>query len=192
MSDVSESDLIRAVQRHLVRFILVILALGAVLLAGIRYDLVACTPWILGELITAILGWAMALYGLFWIAWWLFGTIVEGGEQRVTLYGVTWAPLTGMLHRTGPYEWVRYPLAFGSLEFLWGLSFMVHSTTLVIRVVPILAVATWLYLRLVEDRKHLRAHEQTFRLYRKKTPLLIPTIPTRAAVARGFKRRKRG
>jgi len=191
MSNVSDSDLRRAVQRHLGRFILASLSLAAILIAGVRYDFVTRTPWLLGELITTVLGWAMALYGLFWITWWFFWTTLEGGEQEIALYGVRWAPLTAILTRTGPYEWLRYPLAFGYLEFLWGLAFLVHSTTLAIQVVPVLTVGMILYLRLVEDRKRLRAHEQTFRLYRKKTPLLIPKIPSSAAITRGFKRRKR-
>ena len=140
---------------------------------------------------TRILGFDMALYGLFWITWWFFWSAKEGGEEEFELYGVRWAPLTTDFVRDGPFKWLRYPLAFGWLEFLWGLGFLVQSTTVVLKVVPVLAVVVVIYLLVVVERRKLGAHGLEYRQYRNVAPLIVPRIPSSAAILNLFRRRRR-
>ena len=189
--DVGEKALRRLVHRNLLRFVLIQLSILGVMALIVTYDLRQATPWVLHPTITRILGWLVALYGIFWIAWWFFWTAIEGGEEAITLYGVTWAPTTGDWVRTGPFRWVRYPLAFGYLEFLWGLGWLVQSSTAVLKVVPALAVCVLAYLRLVVDRSRLTRHGEAYAGYLLKTALFIPRIPPGSAVLHVFDRRSR-
>jgi hypothetical protein len=133
----------------------------------------------------------MALYGLLWMMWWFFWMALEGGELTVELYGVTWAPVIAGFRTGGPFAWSRYPLAFGYLEFLWSLGFLVQSTTAVLKVVPIAIVVTLLWLRFVADRRRLRRYGDVYRRYMQHTPLLIPRIRTSAAIMQILRRRRR-
>lgn len=181
----------RRVRLNLVRFVLIYGSIFGIMALLVAYDLNARTPWILHPTITQVLGWLTALYGLFWIMWWFFWTAIEGGEETIELYGVTWAPTTSVFVGGGPFDWCRYPLAFGYLEFVWGLGFLVQSTTTVLKAVPLAAVATILYLLLIQERRKLREYGQVYQAYRDETPLFIPRIPDRAAVLHIFRRRKR-
>ena len=185
------TDLRRLVHRNLLSFVLIQLSILGAMALIVSHDLRQATPWVLHPTITRILGWLVALYGLFWIAWWFFWTAIEGGGEEIRLYGVTWAPTTGQWVRTGPYRWVRYPLAFGYLEFLWGLGWLVQSSTAVLKVVPALVICALAYLRLVVDRRRLARLGEAYSGYLRKTPLFIPRIPPGSAVLHVFDRRKR-
>ena len=187
----SQTDLKVRVHRNLLRIVLVQLSILGILALVVKYDLEVRTPWILDATITRVLGWIMALYGLFWIVWWFFWSAIEGGEGKMEMYRVRWAPVTTNFVRDGPFEWLRYPLAFGYLEFLWGLGFLVQSTTTVLYVVPAMAIVAIAYLRLVVDRRKVKQHGEAYRRYRKATPLLIPRVPDSAVIMNLFKRRKR-
>ena len=187
----SQAELRKLVHRSLLRFLGVWASVLGIMAPLVSYDLSRRTPWVLHPTVTRVLGWLVALYGLFWIAWWFFWTAIEGGEEIITLYGLTWAPVGDGLVRTGPFEWVRYPLAFGYLEFLWGLGWLVQSSTAVLKIVPALAVLTLLYLRFVLDRRREQTLGDRYRHYRRSTPLFIPRIPSSAAILHVFKRRKR-
>lgn len=181
----------KLVHLNLLRIALVQASILAIMALTVRYDLDHRTPWILQGTISRILGCIMALYGLFWIAWWFFWSAIEGGEEEFELYGVRWAPVATDFVRDGPFKWLRYPLAFGWLEFLWGLGFLVQSTTVVLKVVPILVVAVVIYLVVVVERRKLRAHGSEYRQYRNVAPLIVPRIPNRAAILNLFRRRRR-
>jgi protein-S-isoprenylcysteine O-methyltransferase Ste14 len=163
----------------------------AIVAAAVQYDLTAATPWILHPTVTQVLGWMMALYGLFWIIWWFHWGALEGGRERIRLYTVEWAPVEGDFCREGPFEWLRYPLAFGYLEFLWGLGFLVQSTTLVLKGVPLLAAAVAIYLLAVAEPRKRRRHGPAYRAYCRETPLILPRIPPNAAILRALRRRRR-
>ena len=186
-----ETTLRRLVHANVLRFILIQLSILGLMALLVSYDLRRGTPWVLHPTITRILGWVVALYGLFWIAWGFFWTTIEGGGESIHLYGVTWAPTPGDWVRTGPFRWVRYPLAFGYLEFLWGLGWLVQSSTAVLKVVPLLVVCTLFYLRLVVDRGRLARLGDAYSGYLRKTPLFIPRIPPGSSILHVFDRRKR-
>lgn len=181
----------KLVHRNLITIVLVELSALGVLALLVRYDLAQRTPWILHPTITRVLGWLMALYGLFWVVWWFFWIAIEGGDRAIELYNVTWAPVTQAFCTEGPFAWCRYPLAFGYLEFLWGLGFLVQSTTAVLKAVPLAALGMVFYLRFVVDRRRLCHHGEAYRNYFRATPLFIPRIPNRAAITHLFRRRKR-
>jgi protein-S-isoprenylcysteine O-methyltransferase Ste14 len=176
---------------NLLRFLLIQISTLGVLVLLVQYDLAARTPWILHPTITRFLGWITALYGLFWIVWWFFWTAIEGGSETIDLYNVTWAPVTTDFVTTGPFEWCRYPLAFGYLEFVWGLGFLVQSSTAVLVVIPIAAVVTILYLWFVPERRKLRVYGDSYRRYRKSAALFLPRIPGSATILHILDRRKR-
>jgi protein-S-isoprenylcysteine O-methyltransferase Ste14 len=181
----------KIVHWNLIKIIVVYLSVLAILVGLVQYDLAVRTPWILHPTITRILGWVTALYGLFWIVWWWFWIAIEGGQQTIELYNVTWAPVTKGFCTNGPFEWCRHPLAFGYLEFLWGLGFLVQSTTTVLKVVPALTVITLIVLWLVVERRLRRTHGSAYRRYQQQAPLFIPRIPDRAAILHVFRRRRR-
>lgn len=179
------------VHLNLGRIILIQLSMVGLTFLLVRYDLRARTPWVLHPTVSRILGWLVALYGLFWIMWWFFWVAIEGGEEYVELYNVTWAPVTTGFSTEGPFEWCRYPLAFGYWQFLWGIGFLVQSTTIVLKVVPVAVILTIIYLLLVPERRKLAEHGEEYREYRRDTPLFIPRIPSTAKLLHIFNRRKR-
>lgn len=181
----------RLVHTNLLRLASVYGSILAILAAAVRYDLAVATPWILHPVVTQVLGWMMGLYGLFWIIWWFFWVAIEGGGERVRLYTVQWAPVAGDFCREGPFEWLRHPLAFGYLEFLWGLGFLVQSTTLVLKAFPLLAVAVIIYLLVVVEPRKRRRYGAEYRAYARETPLILPRIPANAAMLRALHRRRR-
>ena len=187
----SQPNLRRLVQLSLLRIILVQLSIMGILALVVKYDLDNQTPWILQPTITRVLGWMAALYGLFWITWWFFWVAIEGGEQEIDVYNVRWAPVTSGFATGGPFEWLRYPLVFGYLEFLWGLGFLMQSSTAVVKLVPALAVAAAAFLLIVVEPRRARRYGDSYRRYRKSTPLIIPRIPNRAAMMTLFRRRRR-
>ncbi|MBC7236999.1 MAG: hypothetical protein H5T69_14250 [Chloroflexi bacterium] len=179
------------VHRNLIKIALVELSALGILAIVVRYDLAQRTPWVLHPTITRLLGWLTAIYGLFWVVWWFFWVAIEGGDQTIELYNITWAPVTRPFCTDGPFAWCRYPLAFGYLEFLWGLGFLVQSTTAVLKMVPFTVLIMVLYLRFVVDRQRLRRYGEAYRRYLKATPLFIPRIPDRSVIMHIFRRRKR-
>ncbi len=191
VSVVGVNRLRRLVHLALLRLGLVSVSILVIVAAAVWYDLSAATPWILHPVVTQVLGWMMALYGLFWIMWWFHWSALEGGRERIRLYTVEWAPLEGGFCRDGPFQWLRYPLAFGYLEFLWGLGFLVQSTTLVLKVFPLLAMAVVVYLLAVAEPRKRRRYGDAYRAYRRETPLVVPRIPPNAAILRAWRRRRR-
>jgi len=185
------SELHKLVRSNLLRIVLVSLSIPGTIALLITYDRSRGTLWILFPTPTLIVGWAAALYGLFWIFWWFSWIAIDGGEKEIALYNVTWAPVTSDFVTNGPFEWLRYPLAFGYLEFLWGIGFLVRSTTAVIKVIPLMAIATIIYSRFVVDRRKVRKYGEAYRRYQESTPLMLPRIPDRAAILQLFKRRRR-
>jgi len=179
------------VRLNLVRIVLIHLSVLGLMILLVRYDLSVCTAWILHPTVTKIMGWLAALYGLFWIVWWFFWTSIEGGSESINLYGVTWAPITDGLVATGPFAWCRYPLAFGYLEFVWGLGFLVQSTTTVLKVVPIAVLVTVVYLRLGPEKRKRAEYGTRYVKYQKSTHLFLPRIPDSSTLMHLFDRRKR-
>ena len=191
VSTVGDGRMRRLVHLNLLRLALVHGSILAIVAAAVQYDLAVATPWILHPVVTQVLGWMMGLYGLFWIIWWFFWVAIEGGRQRVRLYTVQWAPVEGDFCREGPFQWLRYPLAFGYLEFVWGLGFLVQSTTLVLKAFPILAAAIVVYLLAVAEPRKRRRHGEEYRAYMRETPLILPRIPANAAIMRALRRPRR-
>ena len=156
-------ELRKLVRQRLLYVALICLSLAAIIALVVTYDVSKEATWPISRPITLAIGWVASLYGLVWIGWWFRWVTLRGGEQQVTLYGVTWSPVAGSFSTGGPFRYVRYPLALGYIELLWGLGFLAQSPTVILAVGPLAALAIIVYLRFIVEPRKMRAYGDAYR-----------------------------
>ena len=175
-------ELQKLVRQKLLYVALICLSLAAIIALFVMYDISREATWPISRTITLVIGWIASIYGLVWIGWWFRWVALQGGEQQITLYGFTWSPFAGGFATGGPFRHVRYPLALGYIELLWGLGFLAQSPTIILGVGPLLAVATVVYLRFVVEPRKLRKYGDAYQRYRKTTFMILPRLPSRTVI----------
>ena len=113
------------------------------------------------------------LVGIFWVTWAYSFLHYVGKGSPVEAFGVALYP-TQNLVTTGPYAYSRNPMVLGMLFILLGIAFLLNSISALI-LIPILAVATIVYIRIYEETGLIRRFGDDYVRYRKTTPALIPT-----------------
>jgi protein-S-isoprenylcysteine O-methyltransferase Ste14 len=78
------------------------------------------------------------------------------------------------LQQSGLHKYVRHPLYFGTLLFVWSLFFVFPSLSNLIAAI-IITLYTLLGIRL-EEKKLMLAYGDTYTAYIKRVPMLIPGL----------------
>ena len=78
------------------------------------------------------------------------------------------------LQQTGLHKYVRHPLYFGTLLFVWGLFLLMPSISNLIAVV-VLTIYVLIGIHL-EEQKLVLEYGEEYKRYSKKVPKLIPKI----------------
>ena len=127
---------------------------------------------ILGEPTSQILCAACVLIGAFWISWAYSYLLFVGKGLPVELFGRALHP-TSVLVTTGPYAYTRNPMILGVLFVLLGVALLEGSISGLV-LVPISALATFLYLAEFEEKGLVRRFGKDYEQYRGEVPRLFP------------------
>lgn len=77
---------------------------------------------------------------------------------------------------TGPYAYARNPMLSGVFLMLLGIGFMAGSPSLVFVFAPIFVVGSVLEFKWIEEPELESRLGDTYREYKRKTPMLIPKV----------------
>ena len=81
---------------------------------------------------------------------------------------------TPTLQQTGLHKYVRHPLYFGTLLFVWGLFFLMPSLS---NLIAVIAIAIYVLLGIhLEEQKLVLEYGEQYKQYTKRVPKLIPKI----------------
>jgi protein-S-isoprenylcysteine O-methyltransferase Ste14 len=80
------------------------------------------------------------------------------------------------LVNTGPYAYARNPMLTGVFLILFGVGFIVESPSLLFVFAPIFVVCSVLEFKFIEEPELEKRLGETFREYKRKTPMLIPKL----------------
>jgi protein-S-isoprenylcysteine O-methyltransferase Ste14 len=75
---------------------------------------------------------------------------------------------------TGPYAYVRNPMLSGVFLILFAVAFLAGSASLLYVFAPVFVVCSILEFKLVEEPELEKRLGETYRAYKRRTPLLIP------------------
>jgi protein-S-isoprenylcysteine O-methyltransferase Ste14 len=75
---------------------------------------------------------------------------------------------------TGPYAYVRNPMLSGVFLVLFGIGFMAQSPSLLFVFAPIFVAGSVLEFKWIEEPELEKRLGESYRAYRRKTPMLIP------------------
>lgn len=78
------------------------------------------------------------------------------------------------LQQNGLHKYVRHPLYFGTLLFVWGLFLMLPAVSNLIAVV-VLTIYVLIGIQLEETKLFLE-YGEAYKLYSKQVPMLIPRL----------------
>ena len=82
--------------------------------------------------------------------------------------------VTPTLQQTGLHKYVRHPLYFGTLLFVWGLFLLMPSVSNLIAII-VLTIYVFIGIHL-EEQKLVLEYGEEYEQYSKKVPKLIPKI----------------
>ena len=81
---------------------------------------------------------------------------------------------TPTLQQTGLHKYVRHPLYFGTLLFVWGLFFLMPSLS---NLIAVIAITIYVLLGIhLEEQKLVLEYGEQYKQYTKRVPKLIPKI----------------
>jgi protein-S-isoprenylcysteine O-methyltransferase Ste14 len=80
------------------------------------------------------------------------------------------------LVNTGPYAYARNPMLTGIFFILFGIGFIVGSPSLLFVFAPIFVVCSVLEFKCIEEPELEKRLGETYREYKRKTPILIPKL----------------
>lgn len=112
------------------------------------------------------------LVGIFWVLWAYSYLHFVGRGSPIEAFGIALYP-TQTLVTTGPYAYTRNPMVLGELFILLGIAFAVRSLAGLL-LIPVLAVAAVVYLKLFEEPGLVRRFGEAYIEYRRRVPVLIP------------------
>jgi protein-S-isoprenylcysteine O-methyltransferase Ste14 len=122
-------------------------------------------------LIMTGLTWSL---GLFWILWaYSYLLFIEKGSSVEAIEDAL-EPGSHLV-TGGPYAYVRNPAIFGLLIILLGVAFLADSISGFI-LVPIAALISAAFIRLVEEKELLARFGAAYEHYRKSVPMLVPHL----------------
>jgi protein-S-isoprenylcysteine O-methyltransferase Ste14 len=78
------------------------------------------------------------------------------------------------LVNTGPYAYVRNPMLTGVFLILFGVGFIIGSPSLLFVIAPIFVFCSVLEFKFIEEPELEKRLGETYREYKRKTPMLIP------------------
>ena len=79
----------------------------------------------------------------------------------------------------GPYAWMRNPMATGVFAFLFGVGFLFHSLSMVCVWTPVFFVLHAIALKWVEDPELELRFGASYRDYRRRVPMFVPSTTRR-------------
>lgn len=124
---------------------------------------------------TDVLGWTLIVIGGVIVGWSIRGydTSEMLGMRQI---GERFPQAHDTLNTGGFNSYVRHPLYFGSLLFIWG--FLIERATLAMLIAAILLTG-YLYVGVrLEEQKLVRAFGKAYRNYQQRVPMLIPFFST--------------
>ncbi len=80
------------------------------------------------------------------------------------------------LVNTGPYAYARNPMLTGIFFILFGIGFIIESLSLLFVFAPIFVVCSVLEFKFIEEPELEKRLGETYREYKRKTPMLIPKL----------------
>lgn len=110
--------------------------------------------------------------GIFWVFWAYSYIHFVGKGSPIEIFGAAWYPTRNLI-TTGPYYYTRNPMLLGQLFLLLAIAFYLSSISGLI-LIPILALAAILYIKLFEEPELMRRFGKEYAAYRKSVPALIP------------------
>ena len=123
---------------------------------------------------TQILSAGSILVGAFWISWAYSYLLFVGKGLPLEAFGRAFHP-TRVLVTTGPYAYTRNPAVLGMLFLLLGVALLEGSISGLV-MVPIVAVLTFIYLAVFEERGLAARFPDDYPEYRQNVPLLRPRL----------------
>lgn len=75
-----------------------------------------------------------------------------------------------------PYSQSRNPLYFGLISFFYGISILIGSISS-LGMVTLFSIIILLYIKFIEEKELLQRYGEEYRIYKEKTPMLIPRLP---------------
>jgi protein-S-isoprenylcysteine O-methyltransferase Ste14 len=80
------------------------------------------------------------------------------------------------LVNTGPYAYARNPMLTGVFLILFGVGFVIESTSLLFVFAPIFVFCSVLEFKFIEEPELEKRLGEAYREYKRKTPILIPKL----------------
>lgn len=89
---------------------------------------------------------------------------------------------------TGPYTYSRNPMLLGVFLMLFGVAFLIGSASLLFCFAPACAVCSVLEFKMIEEPELEKRFGETYREYKRRTPLLIPQFSRRLSHGAGIQK----
>ena len=119
---------------------------------------------VIGEPWTSVLSAVCALIGVFWILWAWSYLLFVGQGLPLEVFGRALHP-TQVLVTTGPYAYTRNPMVLGMLFLMLMIAFANGRLSGFVAV-PVIALGSWLYLSVFEERGLVARFGDDYERYR--------------------------
>lgn len=144
------------------------------LYAGRLLDNILGLPHLPFPSLSLAVGGGITVSGLAW-ALWAWDTLRRRGRGHPQeVFHIPLAPPPTKMVVEGPYQYSRHPMVFGASLYIAGIGLTAGSIAATLLSPLVFALVMVAYVTCVEEKGLIRRFGDTYEVYRRSVPLLIP------------------